>query len=84
VSVAQVALAYILAKPFTTSIIIGAKTEEQLTDNLAAAELELSADEMKRLDEVSALPAEYPGWMFDRQGSHRVPRPFKPEAKAAE
>jgi aryl-alcohol dehydrogenase-like predicted oxidoreductase len=84
VSVARVALAYILAKPFTTSIIIGAKTEEQLTDNLAAAELELTEEEMKRLDEVSALPPEYPGWMFERQGSHRAPRPFKPEATKAE
>jgi aryl-alcohol dehydrogenase-like predicted oxidoreductase len=83
VSVAQVALAYILAKPFTTSIIIGAKTEEQLTDNLAAAELELTEDELKRLDEVSALPTEYPGWMFERQGERRVPRPFKPEAAKA-
>ena len=71
VSVAQVALAYILAKPFTTSIIIGAKTEEQLTDNLAAADLTLSADEMKALDAVSALPPEYPGWMFERQGEIR-------------
>jgi len=83
VSVAQVALAYILAKPFTTSIIIGAKTEEQLTDNLAAADLTLSADEMKALDAVSALPPEYPGWMFERQGSHRVPKPFTPEARKA-
>ena len=77
VSVARVALAYILAKPFTTSIIIGAKTVEQVDDNLAAAELELTPDEMARLDEVSKLPPEYPGWMFERQGERRVPRAFK-------
>lgn len=80
VSVARVALAYVLAKPFTTSIIIGAKTIEQLDDNLAAADLELSAEEMATLDKVSALPPEYPGWMFERQGANRVPRPFKPDA----
>ena len=83
VSPAQVALAYILKKPFTTSVIIGAKTEEQLVDNIAATKLHLSADEMKTLDEVSALPPEYPGWMFERQGGNRVPRPFVAEAKKA-
>ena len=81
VSVARVALAYVLAKPFITSVIIGAKTIEQLEDNLAAAELQLSFDEMKALDEVSALPPEYPGWMLERQGGHRIPKPFEP-AKA--
>jgi aryl-alcohol dehydrogenase-like predicted oxidoreductase len=83
VSVAQVALAYILAKPFTTSIIIGAKTEAQLVDNLAAAELTLSADELETLDAVSALPPEYPGWMFERQGGARIPKPFVPDAGKA-
>ena len=81
VSVARVALAYVLAKPFVTSVIIGAKTIEQLEDNLAAAELQLYFDEMKALDEVSALPPEYPGWMLERQGGHRIPKPFEP-AKA--
>ncbi|HEY0105594.1 MAG TPA: aldo/keto reductase [Rhizomicrobium sp.] len=75
VSVARVALAYVLAKPFVTSVIIGAKTMEQLDDNLEAAKLELSAEEMKRLDAVSALPPEYPGWMVSRQGTERVPQP---------
>src|ERR1700742_761362 len=75
-SVARVALAYILQKAFTMSIIIGAKTVEQLDDNLAAVELTLGADEMKRLDEVSELPSEYPGWMFARQGGNRRPKPF--------
>ena len=81
VSVARVALAYVLAKPFVTTVIIGAKTVEQLEDNLAAAEFELSADEMKALDEVSALPSEYPGWMFERQGGNRIPKPFKVAAE---
>ncbi|MEO8358501.1 MAG: aldo/keto reductase [Vicinamibacteria bacterium] len=80
VSVARVALAWILAKPYVMSIIIGAKTVEQLDDNLAATTLSLTADEMKKLDEVSALPSEYPGWMIDRQGGNRVPKPFVPKA----
>jgi len=67
VSVAQIALAYLLAKPFVTSVIIGAKTPEQLSDNLAAVEVKLSADELQQLDDVSALPREYPGWMVDWQ-----------------
>jgi aryl-alcohol dehydrogenase-like predicted oxidoreductase len=76
VSVARVALAYVLAKPFVTTVIIGARNTDQLEDNLAAADLTLSADELKALDEVSALPSEYPGWMFARQGAGRVPKPF--------
>ena len=75
-SVARVALAYILQKAFTMSIIIGAKSLEQLDDNLAAAELTLTPEEMARLDEVSELPSEYPGWMFARQGGNRRPKPF--------
>src|ERR1700761_2839712 len=75
VSVARVALAYVLAKPFVTTVIIGAKNTEQLDDNLAAVKLTLSADEMKKLDDVSALPAEYPGWMLARQGAERRPQP---------
>lgn len=72
VSVARIALAYVLAKPFVTSMIIGAKTEEQLDDNLAAADLKLSDEELAKLDEVSALPPEYPGWMIERQTSDEV------------
>ena len=76
VSVARVALAWLLAKPHVMSVIIGAKTTEQLDDNLAAADLVLSAAEMASLDQVSALPAEYPGWMLERQGGSRRPKPF--------
>lgn len=71
-SVATVALSYVLAKPFVTSVIIGAKRMDQLKDNLAAVNLKLGADEMKKLDEVSALPPEYPGWMVPFQTSDRL------------
>ncbi len=57
------------------SVIIGAKTIEQLDDNLAAAELTLTSDEIAKLDEVSALKPEYPGWMLARQAEGRAPGP---------
>jgi aryl-alcohol dehydrogenase-like predicted oxidoreductase len=66
-SVARVALAYLLHKPFVTSVIVGAKTDEQLEDNLAATNLALSPEEMAKLDAASALSPEYPGWMVDFQ-----------------
>jgi aryl-alcohol dehydrogenase-like predicted oxidoreductase len=71
-SVARIALAWLLAKPHVTSVIIGAKNEQQLADNLAATELVLTAEEMTALDSVSALPPEYPGWMVMSQ--NREPR----------
>jgi len=77
VSVARVALAYVLAKPFVTSVIIGAKTIAQLDDNLAATTLALEPAELAKLDAVSALSAEYPGWMLARQGTSRIPKPFE-------
>jgi aryl-alcohol dehydrogenase-like predicted oxidoreductase len=80
VSVATVALGYVLAKPFVMSVIIGASRMEQLEQNLAATELKLDADDLARLDEVSALPAEYPGWMIERQAAGRRPAPFTPKA----
>jgi aryl-alcohol dehydrogenase-like predicted oxidoreductase len=70
-SVAQVALGWILSKPFVTTVIIGARSMPQLRDNLAATRLKLSADELKSLDEISQLPAEYPGWMLAFQGQYR-------------
>jgi len=79
VSVARVALAWLLHKPFVTSVIIGAKRIDQLDDNLAAVTLSLSAEDMKALDEVSALPPEYPGWMLARQGATRRPETFGPD-----
>jgi len=70
-SVARVAQAWLLQQPAVTSIIVGAKTTEQLADNLAAASLRLTADELAALDAVSKLPPEYPGWMIDWQGRDR-------------
>ncbi len=67
VSVAQIALAYLLHKPFVTSVIIGARTQAQLEDNLAATKVTLSPAELRVLDDVSALAPEYPGWMVDWQ-----------------
>lgn len=72
VSVARVALAWLLAKSHVTSVIVGAKNTEQLRDNLGATQLSLSEEELKSLDEVSALPREYPGWMVERQGQDRM------------
>jgi aryl-alcohol dehydrogenase-like predicted oxidoreductase len=77
VSVAQVALAWLLAQTAVTTVIIGAKTLEQLDDNIASAKVRLSAEELKTLDEVSALPPEYPGWMLSFQGQARAKRPYK-------
>jgi aryl-alcohol dehydrogenase-like predicted oxidoreductase len=77
VSVAQIALAWLLAKPFVTTVIIGAKTMEQLTDNIASARVRLSAEEVATLDAVSQLPTEYPGWMLEFQGASRVKPPVK-------
>jgi aryl-alcohol dehydrogenase-like predicted oxidoreductase len=71
-SVARVALGWQLTRPFVTSVIIGAKTRDQLLDNLAAAELELAPEHVRQLDEASALPNEYPGWMLAWQ--NRDPR----------
>lgn len=72
VSVAQIALAWLLHQQAVTSVIIGAKRPDQLADNLAAADVRLSEDELVMLDTVSALPAEYPGWMLELQGEYRV------------
>ena len=71
-SVATVALAWILEKPFVTSVIIGAKRQDQLHENLAADSLVLTVDEIKTLDTVSALPPEYPGWMVPFQSGNRL------------
>jgi aryl-alcohol dehydrogenase-like predicted oxidoreductase len=72
VSVARVALAWVRLQKGITSTIIGAKNIDQLNDNLKSTEITLSADELKRIDEASALPKEYPGWMVERQMSDRL------------
>ncbi len=73
VSVARVALAWLLRKKGVTSIIVGAKRNDQLLENIAATTLQLSEDDMKKLDTVSALAPEYPGWMVERQITGRYP-----------
>nr|WP_297458866.1 aldo/keto reductase [uncultured Halomonas sp.] len=71
VSVAQIALAWLLHQQAVTSVIVGAKRIDQLDDNIAATNVRLSDDELASLETVSALPSEYPGWMFERQGEYR-------------
>jgi aryl-alcohol dehydrogenase-like predicted oxidoreductase len=78
-SVATVALAYVLAKPFIMSVLVGATRMDQLDQNLAATGLELHEEDMRKLDEVSALAPEYPRWMIDRQAAGRRPAPFEPK-----
>src|SRR5436190_4304064 len=71
---AQVALNWVMNKPGVDTVIIGARDEAQLRDNLAAASWRLSADEMKALDDVSALPEPYPMWHQHKFGIERNPR----------
>lgn len=73
ISVPRVALAWLLTRPFVTSVIIGAKTPEQLADNLGAGDVRLDAEHVARLDVASAIPSEYPGWMVARQNQNRRP-----------
>ena len=75
VSAAQVALAWLLERPGVTSVIVGARTEEQLVDNLKAADLELSDDERTRLDEVSRPPLLYPYWHQAKTAADRLSAP---------
>jgi len=81
-SVAQVALAWLLSRPAVTTVILGAKTPEQLDDNLMACSLRLSEEDQKALEEVSRLPPEYPGWMLAMQGKNRAKAPYKEPAPA--
>ena len=73
VSVARVALAWVRQKPFVTSTLIGAKTLEQLNDNIEAVSLALTPEEIATLDAVSAERQRYPGWMITRNNATRVP-----------
>ncbi len=77
VSVAQIALAWLLTQRSVSSVIIGAKTVQQLEDNIAATKVRLTSDDLKTLNEVSQLPREYPGWMLDLQGQYRAKAPLK-------
>jgi len=75
VSVARVALAWLLHPNCVMSVIVGAKTAEQLNDNIAAARLTLSPDDLAALNAASALAPEYPRWMLERQSAGRIPPP---------
>jgi aryl-alcohol dehydrogenase-like predicted oxidoreductase len=77
ISVPRVALAWLLRRPQVSTVIVGAKTPGQLEDNLGATRVELTAEDLTMLDEVSALPPEYPGWMLAMQGQYRAKPPVK-------
>ncbi|OKH87426.1 aldo/keto reductase [Thalassospira sp. TSL5-1] len=70
-SVAQIALAWLLHQQAVTSVIVGAKRVDQLEDNIKATGIKLTGADLEALDQVSALPSEYPGWMLERQGAYR-------------
>ncbi len=71
-SVAQVALAWLLHQKVVTSVIIGVKNENQLKDNLKSTEISFTEDELKKIDELSKLVPEYPGWMVDYMQQDRT------------
>ena len=71
-TIAGVALAWLLHKPWVTSVLVGAKNPKQLKDNLAATSIQLGVEELAALDKVSELPQEYPGWMLTFQGADRA------------
>jgi len=75
VSIAQIALAWLLAQRRVSSVIVGSRTIDQLKDNLGATKVTLDAEELEVLDQVSQLPKEYPGWMLDLQGQYRAEPP---------
>lgn len=74
-SAAQVAIAWTLAQPGVSTVIVGARTTEQLTDNLAAIDLELDAAELQRLDDVSRPPLLYPHWHQAASATDRLGPP---------
>jgi aryl-alcohol dehydrogenase-like predicted oxidoreductase len=74
VTPAQVALNWVMRKPGVDTVIVGARNDAQFRDNLAAATWRLTAEEVARLDEVSALPEPYPYWHQHKFGAERNPR----------
>ena len=83
VSVARIALAWVLAQPAVTSVIIGAKNTDQLMDNIKAADLSLTSEQLATLDQASSRPKPYPQWMIERQGRDRTgPANFAPKPVA--
>lgn len=79
-SPAQVAIAWILTKPFISSVIISANKLHQLEDNLGAVELRLSVHEVEKLDTLTALPPLYPGWMQPMGWDSKVKAALDPES----
>lgn len=75
VSVAQIAIAWPLHQKAVSSVIVGAKTVPQLEDNIKSTKVTLSSEDLQTLNEVSALPPEYPGWMIELQGTYRAKQP---------
>ena len=71
-SPARIALAWLLSKPVVTSVLVGAKRLGQLQDNIAAADLVLTEEDIRELDAASELPLEYPGWMLATQSADRL------------
>ena len=72
VTIAQIALAWLLHQKVVTSVIIGAKRVEQLQENIGATRVTLDEADLAALKAVSKLPSEYPGWMLERQGAYRA------------
>jgi len=70
-SIAQVALAWVRQQKGVTSTIIGAKTLEQLQLNIESTKISLTAENLKTMNEISPLAAQYPGWMVERQANYR-------------
>ena len=71
-TIPQVALAWLLARQAVSSIILGAAKPEQLENNLKAASVALTSEEVAALDEASATPKPYPGWFLDRYGDRKL------------
>ncbi len=74
-SIAQAALNWVMRKPCVDTVIVGARTEQQLRDNLAAATWSLSDEEVRQLDAVTARPLPYPNWHQQKFGAERNPAP---------
>lgn len=83
VSVAQLAIAWLLHQPRVTSVIVGARRVHQLHDTLGAADVVFTAEELQQLDAVSGLPAEYPGWMLSLWSGARAGQLARARARTA-
>lgn len=68
------AVAWLLSRPAVTSVIVGARKQEQLVDNIAATDLTLTAQDLSELDEVSKMPVAYPNWIQDAFAGTRLPQ----------